>query len=63
MPLMREPKPPCRINLATLLANPCLFTGQRYDTESGLYWCKTRHLEPATGRHATRNTTQDELFR
>jgi RHS repeat-associated protein len=40
----------------SIVANPCLFTGQRYDAESGLYWCKTRYLEPTTGRYTTRDT-------
>ena len=39
----------------SIVANPCLFTGQRYDAESGLYWCKTRYLEPETGRFTTRD--------
>ena len=32
------------------IANPYLFTGRRYDAETGLYYYRTRYLDPAAGR-------------
>jgi RHS repeat-associated protein len=36
--------------------NPYLFTGQRYDPETGLYYYRTRYLDPRVGRFTTRDT-------
>jgi RHS repeat-associated protein len=30
--------------------NPFLFTGRRYDTETGLYYYRARYYNPTTGR-------------
>ena len=39
----------------SLLDNPYLFTGRRYDTESGWYHYRTRYLDPLAGRFTTRD--------
>ena len=36
--------------------NPYLFTGRRFDAESGLYHYRTRQLDPVAGRFLTRDT-------
>src|SRR5690606_16366872 len=33
-----------------------LFNGRRYDTETGLYYYRTRYMDPAAGRFTTRDT-------
>jgi RHS repeat-associated protein len=38
------------------VGNPYLFTGRRYDPESGWYHYRTRYLDPETGRFTTRDT-------
>jgi RHS repeat-associated protein len=38
------------------VGNPYLFTGQRYDPETGWYECRTRYLDPRSGRFVTRDT-------
>ena len=38
------------------LRNPYMFTGQRYDQETGLYYYRTRYLDPLAGRFTTRDT-------
>jgi RHS repeat-associated protein len=38
------------------VGNPYLFTGQRYDPETGLYAFRTRYLDPAPGRFTSRDT-------
>ena len=38
------------------IGNPILFTGQRYDEETGFYYCRTRYLDPVAGRFLTRDT-------
>ena len=38
------------------LRNPYLFTGQRNDRETGLYYYRTRYLDPRSGRFTTRDT-------
>ncbi|HZN07688.1 MAG TPA: RHS repeat-associated core domain-containing protein [Pyrinomonadaceae bacterium] len=38
------------------LRNPYLFTGQRYDQETGLYYYRTRYLDPLAGRFTSRDT-------
>ncbi len=38
------------------IANPFLFTGRRHDDESGLYWFRTRYLDPRAGRFTSRDT-------
>ncbi len=35
--------------------NPYLFTGRRFDPESGLYYYRTRHLDPDSGRFLQRD--------
>jgi len=37
------------------IGNPYLFTGREYDAETGLYYYRTRYLDPAAGRFATRD--------
>ncbi len=37
------------------LGNPYLFTGRRYDSETGWYHYRTRYLDPLTGRFTTRD--------
>lgn len=41
---------------ASLIAKPYLFTGRRYDQETGLYYYRTRYLDPFAGRFTTRDT-------
>jgi RHS repeat-associated protein len=36
--------------------NPFLFTGHRYDAETGFLYCQTRYLDPRAGRFLTRDT-------
>ena len=36
--------------------NPVLFTGRYYDTETGLYYYRTRYMDPKLGRFTTRDT-------
>jgi RHS repeat-associated protein len=38
------------------LGNPYLFTGARYDKETGLYHLRTRYLEPSIGRFTSRDS-------
>jgi RHS repeat-associated protein len=38
------------------IGNPYLFTGRRYDPETGLYYYRTRYLEPLAGRFTSRDT-------
>ena len=38
------------------LGNPYLFNGRRYDPETGLYYYRTRYLDPLAGRFTTRDT-------
>ena len=40
---------------ASAIGNPYLFTGRRYDDESGLYYYRTRYLDPRAGRFTTRD--------
>lgn len=48
---------------ASAIGNPVLFTGRRYDDESGLYYYRARYLDPRAGRFTTRDpigcTTDD----
>ncbi|MEK7254087.1 MAG: RHS repeat-associated core domain-containing protein, partial [Bacteroidota bacterium] len=37
------------------IENPCLFTGQRWDAESGLYFYKSRYYSPRLGRFLQRD--------
>jgi RHS repeat-associated protein len=41
---------------ATAIGNATLYTGRRYDPESGLYYYRTRYLESRTGRFTTRDS-------
>lgn len=41
---------------ASAVGNPWLFTGRRYDDETGLYEYRTRYLDPRSGRFITRDT-------
>ncbi|MBW8017968.1 MAG: RHS repeat protein, partial [Planctomycetes bacterium] len=36
--------------------NPYLFNGRRYDDETGLYYYRTRYLDPKAGRFVSRDT-------
>ena len=36
------------------IGNPYLFTGRRYDLETGLYNYRTRYLDPKAGRFTNR---------
>jgi RHS repeat-associated protein len=38
-----------------VVGNPFLFSGRRYDAESGLYLYRTRYLDPRAGRFITRD--------
>ncbi|MBI1742220.1 RHS repeat-associated core domain-containing protein [Candidatus Acetothermia bacterium] len=40
---------------ASKIGNPYLFTGRRFDTETGLYYFRTRYQNPATGRFLQRD--------
>ncbi|MEW6744454.1 MAG: RHS repeat-associated core domain-containing protein [Planctomycetota bacterium] len=42
--------------LGSALGNSYLFTGQRFDSESGFYYCRTRYLDPVAGRFTTRDS-------
>jgi RHS repeat-associated protein len=41
---------------ATQITNATLFTGRRYDAETGNYYYRTRYLDPRAGRFTTRDT-------
>ena len=41
---------------ATTIENNILFTGRYYDTETGLYYYRTRYMDPKLGRFTTRDT-------
>ena len=45
---------PVADNTSTI-GNPCLFTGRRYDPETGLYWYRTRYFDPLAGGFASRD--------
>ena len=38
--------------------NPFRYRGYYYDTESGLYWCKTRYYNPEWGRWLSPDSTE-----
>ncbi|MCO6438177.1 MAG: RHS repeat-associated core domain-containing protein [Phycisphaerae bacterium] len=38
------------------IGNPYLFTGRRYDAETGLYWYRTRYFDPVAGRFTSWDT-------
>jgi RHS repeat-associated protein len=38
------------------VGNPYLFTGRRYDPETGFYYYRTRYYDPLAGRFITRDT-------
>ena len=40
---------------ASAIANPWLFTGHRYDAETGLSFCRARYLDSRAGRFLTRD--------
>jgi RHS repeat-associated protein len=40
----------------SVLVNPYLFTGRRFDTESTLFYYRTRYLDSVAGRFITRDT-------
>jgi RHS repeat-associated protein len=40
----------------SVIGNTTLFTGRRYDLETGLYYYRTRYLDPLAGRFTTRDT-------
>ncbi|MEM7391661.1 MAG: RHS repeat-associated core domain-containing protein, partial [Verrucomicrobiota bacterium] len=39
----------------SLVGNPYLFTGRRYDNETGFYYYRARYMEPRSGRFTTRD--------
>ena len=41
---------------STQITNATLFTGRRYDAETGLYYYRTRYLDSAAGRFTTRDS-------
>ena len=41
---------------ASTIGNPYLFNGRRYDAETGLYYYRTRYLNPIVGRFIQRDT-------
>ena len=41
---------------ASSIDNPYLFTGRRWDGETGYHWFRTRYYDPTTGRFTTRDT-------
>lgn len=41
---------------ASAIGNPYLFNGRRYDDETGLYYYRTRYMDPAAGRFTSRDT-------
>ena len=41
---------------STQITNATLFTGRRYDVETGLYYYRTRQLDPLAGRFTSRDT-------
>ena len=45
----------------SLIDNPIMFQGQRYDEESGLYYMKNRYYDPETGRFITRDPARDGI--
>ncbi len=40
----------------TAIHNPYLFTGRRYDNETGFYYYRTRYMEPIIGKFTIRDT-------
>ncbi|MHC4675500.1 MAG: RHS repeat-associated core domain-containing protein, partial [Planctomycetota bacterium] len=42
--------------VSTAIGNPLLFNARRYDQESGLYYYRTRYLDPKAGRFTARDT-------
>lgn len=40
----------------SVVKNPYLYTGRRYDPETGFYYYRTRYLDPLAGRFTTRDT-------
>jgi RHS repeat-associated protein len=45
----------------SLIDNPIMFQGQRYDEESGLYYMKNRYYDPETGRFITRDPAASDV--
>ncbi len=41
---------------ASAMSNSSLFTGRRFDAEIGLFYYRTRYMDPAVGRFTTRDT-------
>jgi len=41
---------------SSVVENPYMFTGRRYDPETGFYYYRTRYLDPLAGRFTTRDT-------
>ncbi len=38
------------------VSNPYMFNGRRYDSETGLYYYRTRYMDPRAGRFTSRDT-------
>jgi RHS repeat-associated protein len=42
-------------NITSSVGNPYMWNGRRFDPETGLYYYRTRYLEPRTGRFTSRD--------
>jgi RHS repeat-associated protein len=50
------------IKLAGSTPNEYLYTGERFDANTGFYYLRARYLNPATGRFQTRDTYEGNVF-
>jgi RHS repeat-associated protein len=48
--------PDLTVRQASAVGNTLMFNGRPYDPETGLYYYRTRYLDPRTGRFTTRDT-------
>jgi RHS repeat-associated protein len=44
------------LTTGSLISNPYLWNGRRYDSYTGLYYYRTRYLDPTVGRFTTQDT-------
>jgi len=44
------------VRTASAIANPYMFTGREWDSESRLFWYRTRYYDPTMGRFTSRDT-------
>ncbi|MHC4498255.1 MAG: RHS repeat-associated core domain-containing protein [Planctomycetota bacterium] len=47
---------------ASAIGNPYLFSGRRYDDETGWYYCRSRYLDPRAGRFITHEIGADNYM-